>query len=91
MCGPLRVQTDTVYDDRRGNSTERGYDRRWRKRRAMFLRAHPLCAQCLEENRVTTATDVHHVIARRNGGSDDDGNLMSLCKSHHSQITAAGG
>lgn len=63
------------------------YDRHWRKLRALFLQKHPLCAECEKAGRLTPATEVHHIIAVKDGGSDHDDNLMGLCKSCHSRIT----
>jgi 5-methylcytosine-specific restriction protein A len=57
----------------------------------MYLRAHPLCVQCLGRGRVTMATEVHHIVKLRDGGHDADDNLMALCHACHSAITAAGG
>ena len=33
-------------DRLRGGADARGYDSRWRKARALFLKQHPLCAFC---------------------------------------------
>jgi len=57
----------------------------------MFLRANPLCVECQATGRTEAATDVDHIVARRNGGGDDWDNLQSLCHSHHSKKTGAGG
>lgn len=56
----------------------------------MFLRSHPLCADCERQGRVTPATDVHHLVARRAGGGDEESNLEALCHSCHSKRTASG-
>lgn len=34
------------------------------------------------------ATDVDHIVSAHLGGSDDDGNLASLCRDHHRQKTS---
>lgn len=56
------------YDDRRGSSTARGYDSRWQRARAAYLRLHPLC-QCpaCQEGavRVRAALIVDHKVAPR--------------------------
>lgn len=90
-CGPLRRRTDSVVDEQRGTAAERGYGRRWRTVRAMYLRQHPVCDECLRYGRVKSATDVHHKIPKRDGGTDEDGNLQALCHECHSRITGKGG
>ena len=90
VCGPVGKQAQRVIDERRGSASSRGYDRRWQRIRAMYLRAHPLCVDCQAERRVTAATEVHHIKALRDGGDHNDDNLMALCKSHHSSRTGRG-
>jgi 5-methylcytosine-specific restriction protein A len=89
-CGPRRKANDREHDQRRGTAASRGYDARWRKTRLLFLRANPLCVMCAVAGLVVPATDVHHVIAKRDGGTDEESNLQALCKSHHSKLTNAG-
>lgn len=90
-CGPLRKPRQAAYDDTRGTASQRGYDRHWQRIRRAFLVEHPLCAACERAGRVSVATDVHHKIARRNGGSDAPENLEPLCHACHSRITGEGG
>lgn len=76
----------------RGTACQRGYDRNWRKARAVFLANNPLCAECLKGNKVTPATVVDHVQAHR-GDRDKfwtEENWQSLCEYHHNQKTARG-
>jgi len=54
----------------------------------MYLRSHPICE---EPGCGQAATDVHHRVAKRDGGLDQFKNLEALCHSHHSKRTAAGG
>lgn len=87
---PARKQQTAFYDRRRGSASARGYDRDWQKLRAMFLRNHPLCADCLEANRATPSIEVHHVQDIAKGGPRlDEANLLALCKACHSRRTAA--
>jgi 5-methylcytosine-specific restriction protein A len=69
----------------RPSARERGYNHRWDKARATFLRHHPLCRMCERESRVTAATVVDHVVPHR--GDQvlfwDTGNWQPLCKQHH--------
>lgn len=91
MCGPIKRQRNAVHDAQRGSAAERGYDRRWRRLRTAYLVAHPLCVECQKRGAIVLATDVDHVVARRNGGSDDESNLQALCHACHSRKTASGG
>ena len=72
----------------RENSNDRGYDYRWTKVRDMYLMKHPVCedATCGE-----VATQVHHMVSMRKGGSHNETNLQALCASCHSKITSRGG
>ena len=70
----------------------RVYDsQRWKKFRINFLSLHPICVKCEEKDHpiITAATEIHHIIAPWDGGGlMDDDNLMALCNSCHSKITA---
>lgn len=66
----------------------RRYGRAWKRIRDRYIAAHPLCERCLEHDRYTPAQEVHHIIPLADGGTHVEGNLMALCKSCHSQITA---
>ena len=44
-------------------AARRLYDsRHWRARRKQQLKRHPLCEECLKQNRVTAASEVHHTV-----------------------------
>lgn len=70
----------------RGYKSGERYDWKWRKIRAKYVKAHPLCEMCLEEGRLVPVTEVHHIKPKNEGGSDDFENLMSLCHSCHQKI-----
>ena len=86
VCGPRRMAAQAQHDQQRGTAAARGYGGRWQRLRKMYLQSYPVCVRCGQP-----ATDVHHIIARRNGGGDSYDNLMALCHSCHSKVTAAGG
>ena len=90
VCGPRRRQADQQHDAQRGTAAARGYGARWQQLRSRVLSQHPLCADCAKRNVVTAATDVHHIAAKRDGGQDEESNLMALCHACHSKRTAAG-
>ena len=77
--------------DRRGNSCQRGYDRKWRKLRRRKLAADPLCKHCLDRDDIMQpANEVDHIVPHQ--GQADPlfwawENLQSLCKPCHSRKT----
>lgn len=75
------------YDKARAPIHNQRYGYQWRKLRARFLNRHPLCAQCRLNGKYTSATEVHHIKPLADGGTNDESNLMALCKSCHSRIT----
>ena len=74
------------YDRHRGGPRERGYDRKWEKRRKWHLEAEPFCRECGKPGR-----EVDHVIPHRGVEwlFELKGNLQTLCKAHHTRKTAA--
>lgn len=89
-CGPLRKPRMVEYDSTRGTSAARGYGYRWRQLRENFILDHPLCVECAALGLTVAATDVDHIVAKRNGGTDDESNLQALCHACHSAKTMAG-
>jgi 5-methylcytosine-specific restriction protein A len=63
----------------------------WRKLRAEKLRQSPLCQDCLKDNIVTLATDVHHNVSFMSSDNEEVrqslffsiDNLVSLCRVCH--------
>ena len=66
------------------------YNYQWRKLRAFFIARNPFCEMCKRQGKFTAATEVHHIKPLADGGTNDFENLMPLCKSCHSKITATG-
>ena len=100
-AGQPKCATHTIATERaRGSSTARGYDHRWRKYRIAYLRANPLCVECLKsgppggngKSTPTPATVVDHI--RDHKGDEtlfwDPENHRSVCKPHHDARTDAG-
>jgi len=98
-CEQHKKATQKQQDERRGSAAERGYDSKWTKARAAYLRKHPLCVYCRREDRLTAATVVDHITPHRlkeaiDSGDEariaearrlfwDSANWQSLCKPHH--------
>jgi predicted kinase len=76
-------------------TTERGYGWAWQQLRQRILsRDLHLCQPCQREGKVTPATQVDHIKPKAKGGTDDAGNLQSICVACHDAKTeaeAAGG
>src|SRR3990170_3736360 len=78
------------YERGRGSSAEREYGSRWRRLRAIYLRANPVCVDPFGVHgaEVVAATEVDHRVPKSRGGTDAWENLQSLCKACHSRKTA---
>ncbi|WP_283650794.1 HNH endonuclease signature motif containing protein [Ileibacterium valens] len=69
-------------------SSKQKYGRHWKRIRDRYASEHPWCEECLKEGRYTPVEHVHHRVPLRQGGSHDESNLESVCKSCHSRIHA---
>ncbi len=89
-CTPCRAKATAA----RPTPAAKGYDARWQRTRAAYLRAHPYCecAQCSAQPLLLKplASEVNH----RDGlgplgpRGHDWANLQAMTKSHHSRHTA---
>jgi len=78
-----------TYDARRGSSSARGYDWKWRTYAKGYLARHPLCVAC-ERDGVTTAAQCVDHIAPHKGDMLlfwDPANHQALCNPCHSRKT----
>ncbi len=68
---------------------EKGYDGRWRKARARYLKAHPLCVKCVAKGKYQKAAVVDHIVPHRGNKKLfwDESNWQALCKSCHDKKT----
>ncbi len=89
FCPAHKTEHGRLFDVRRGNSNDRGYGATWRRLRALQLLREPLCRKCAEQGFIEEAREVDHIIPKARGGRNDDSNLQSLCKPHHSAKTAS--
>jgi 5-methylcytosine-specific restriction protein A len=81
----MKNQPRDPKDERRTSSTQRGYGSRWQRARKTYLFAHPLCALCQQDGKLTPATVVHHTTPHKGDSSTfwDSSSWQSLCKPHH--------
>ncbi len=86
-CEKHRKEVNRQYE-RYGRDplTKRMYRGLWPKIRERYAKAHPFCEKCYEEGRLVPVEHVHHIKPLKEGGTHDEDNLMSLCKSCHSRI-----
>lgn len=75
----------------RDPETNKRYSGSWKKIRAAFLKANPLCEICREHGRLSPATLAHHKQKVTDGGMNDWSNLVPLCDSCHSRLHAGQG
>lgn len=91
-----RPAAGSFADPSRGSRHDRGYGSDWDKRRARILdRDHGLCQACFKIGKITPVGDrpysawCDHIIPKAEGGTDDDENLQTLCRSCHKSKTDA--
>lgn len=77
------------YD--RDPAMKKRYGRTWKRIRDRYITLHPLCERCQKQGKIVKADEIHHIKPLSQGGSHDFENLMSLCTSCHSEITAREG
>lgn len=88
-CEEHQKQENKRYETyQRDPRTRQRYGATWRRVRAQYVSGHPLCEQCAKEGRFTPTEEVHHITPLSAGGTHEEKNLMSLCSSCHSRITA---
>lgn len=99
LCQEHATQRQRHGGDERLSAARRGYGHRWRKLRRLVLSRHPLCSDPFHihelSSEVVVATDVHHIVPLSSAALtrelNREENLMPLCHSCHSRITAGGG
>jgi len=93
LCDAHLKQRNQQIDERRGTSTERGYDWRWHKASKAYLITHPLCAICQKKTPpvIKAATLVDHIIPHKGNYQLfwDENNWQSSCKECHDIKTAS--
>lgn len=87
--------TDGVYCGdhtkkyQRASAYERGYTSKWRRLSKLYLKSHPLCAECQRHGKVTVAAVVDHIVPHRGNAQLmwSESNWQSLCKPCHNKKT----
>jgi 5-methylcytosine-specific restriction endonuclease McrA len=63
------------------------YQAEFRRVRTLVIRRdHHQCQRCGTPGSPDNPLEVHHIKARVVGGSNDPGNLVTLCRRHHRQL-----
>jgi len=75
----------------RDSNTYKRYSNIWRKTRQLYIKQYPVCELCERKNLLIPVQEVHHIVPLSQGGTHNENNLMGLCKSCHSRITATEG
>ena|ERR1039457_1123636 len=92
-CETCKPHSAEVVNDRaRGSAANRGYDRTWQRFRRWYLDRYPVCEDCIDEGKVSPATEPHHLkkVAEFPELRLVEDNLRALCHDHHSIRTARG-
>ena len=99
-CPPCLSRRQRELDEQRGSAAERGYGGKWRRLRALILKRDPTCRCEVDECHHDPgycgkrSSHVDHMVAKRDGGTDDPSNLKGLCGTCHNsakQRTEKGG
>jgi 5-methylcytosine-specific restriction protein A len=78
-----------LNEQRNGNRHKRGYGTSWEKLRKVILRRDLyLCQEHLRKGMYVEGNHVDHIMPKSLGGTDEQGNLQTLCKPCHETKTA---
>ena len=77
------------YD--RDPAVRRRYGRAWKRIRDRYAAKHPFCEECYKKGMLHPVEEVHHKLPLAEGGTHDEGNLVSLCQPCHARIHAERG
>ncbi len=92
FCEKHQKEENKRYEKyQRNPETAQRYGTQWRKIRALHVKSHPFCQECMKHDKFTRVEEVHHIVPLSQGGTHAHDNLMSLCKSCHSKISVADG
>ena len=70
----------------RDPAVKKKYGSQWRRIRASYVLRHPFCEECLKRGILVPVDEVHHIVPVARGGTHEERNLQSLCRSCHNKI-----
>lgn len=89
-----RAASGSFADKDRGTRHQRGYGTNWEKLRLTILRRdNGLCQECLRNGILKAVGDkpysafCDHIVPKAEGGTDDESNLQTLCRTCHTAKT----
>ncbi len=92
FCSEHMKQMNQRYERyERDPATRSRYGKQWKRIRYKYVQEHPFCEECMKHGELVLTEQVHHIVPLAEGGTNDESNLMSLCKSCHSRIHAIRG
>ena len=71
------------------NTEQRIRGHKLQRIRRGHLSEQPLCVACYSKGQIKAATELDHIVALMNGGSNEPSNLQGLCTECHKVKTAA--
>jgi len=84
-----RKQQQKEYNRTKRTGHEFYKTKEWKKLRAWYVKANPLCVFCKAEGRATPVKIVDHIMPIKQGGAPlSVENLQSTCVAHHNKKTA---
>lgn len=78
-----------LHSNDRASAKDRGYDSRWAKARASFLKRNCFCVKCMADGKYVEATVVDHIVPHRGDKTLfwTESNWQALCKKCHDRKT----
>jgi len=85
-CEEHRKEARRQYDKyERFENPNKAYGKKWKVIRDKYAAEHPFCEECFKNGILVPLDEVHHILPLKRGGTHDESNLMSLCKSCHNK------
>lgn len=86
-CDEHKARVDSSYNRyTRDKNVMKKYNHEWQKIRTRYVEKHPFCERCYNKGVIKFVEEVHHILPVAKGGTHDESNLMSLCRSCHNKV-----